>query len=213
MTLTANISVMTTIQVNYGFGRPFDSLSEVQRSNILKYRTFADLESFIALFFLRLSACVLILRILEGTRLRYWTNRLLFLIGAINLCSVIVITVVYGTQCTPFTGIWMPQIHHKCYSHKLLKEVVTFFGGVSIFIDLSYATVPFAAVKTLQAEGKTKLMLCLLFCMSFMPMVCAIGKTVTSARLNKDFSCKSQSIDTSSISVSKTKPVRRMYAD
>ena len=160
-----------------------------QRSNILKYRTFAELEGFIALFFLRLAACVLIYRIFGATR--YWMNRFLFLLCAVNFCSVIVITVVYGTKCKSFRGMWSPQEHPKCYAQKLVMEVLTFFGGASIFIDLSCALVPLAAVKALQVEGKTKLMLYLLLCLSFLPMVCAIGKTVTSARLTKDFSCKS----------------------
>ena len=78
---------------------------------------------------MRLSAAIFLVRLL-GT-VKVWPVRLVWLLGGLNFASAVVIEVVYGTQCIPFSGTWNKAEHPKCYSLDTLSDVLKFYGSES----------------------------------------------------------------------------------
>jgi hypothetical protein len=87
----------------------------------------AQLQNFIALFFIRLSVCIFLLRLLSRTHknLRYT----IFCAIGLNLAATILIVFTFSFQCIPLSGAWNKTIAARCFAKSTLAIVTRVFAG------------------------------------------------------------------------------------
>lgn len=96
---------------------------------MVKWSTLVEMANEIAVFFVKTSICLFILRMLSGThrtlRSIIWATIAIFFI----ITAVAVITL--GVQCTPFEGVWDKSLHPKCISTPVVTKITRAYGGKS----------------------------------------------------------------------------------
>ena len=82
-------------------------------------KTAGQLQNFIALFFVRSSICIFLLRLLSRTH----KNLRHVIFGAIglNLAATILITFTFSFQCVPFAGSWDKTLAAECYPKRTFQ--------------------------------------------------------------------------------------------
>ena len=111
-----------------GIGRHVWHLSQDQIEEATKWLITAVLESYISLFFVRMSIGVLILRMLAKVqfKLRLAVCGVLFL----NFAVTLMIACVVAMWCRPMEGIWNKRIHGTCLSAELINNANRAFAGM-----------------------------------------------------------------------------------
>lgn len=92
----------------------------------MRWLTAAEIGSFISLFFLRLSVCIFLFRLIAG--LRIWTRTFLFVISAINFCSCLIICVIVSENASLRALISPRTLDLDCYGCELLYLLVLQYG-------------------------------------------------------------------------------------
>lgn len=125
--VTVVAAAFNHLQVKYGFGRHIYYLTDDQVSQVIKWSTLAEIVNEIAVFFVKTSICLFILRMLSVTyrtvRIIMWATIAVFF----TITAVAVITL--GVQCRPFQGVWDKSLHPQCISSKTLTQVTRAYGG------------------------------------------------------------------------------------
>lgn len=109
-----------------GFPQHTEHLHPTQISEIMKWITFAELESFISLFFLRASIALFLLRILDSVSLR--TKYLLYTVTGLNAMVMSLTVIIAVVQCIPLQAIWDSSIQGRCFSNKIFDIVARVYG-------------------------------------------------------------------------------------
>lgn len=164
------------IFVPYGIGTHIWLLSPGDVSNAIKWLVISVFQSYIALFFIRLSIALFLLRMLSRTqmRLKLAVYTCLFL----NTALTIMICTVLGLWCRPLDGVWDKSIKAQCLSDELLTNANRAFASLSAATDVLYSALPVAIVWPLQMSWKTKRDIAIVMLFTLVICVCAIGKAV-----------------------------------
>ena len=122
-------AALNHLQVKNGFGRHIYYLTDDQISQVIKWSTLVEMVNEIAVFFVKTSICLFILRMLSRTyrivRFLVWATIAIFFV----ITAVAVITL--AVQCTPFQGVWDKSLHPKCISSKVVTQITRAYGGRS----------------------------------------------------------------------------------
>ena len=122
-------AALNHLQVKNGFGRHIYYLTDDQISQVIKWSTLVEMVNEIAVFFVKTSICLFILRMLSGTyravRFLVWATIAVFFV----ITAVAVMTL--GVQCTPFQGVWDKSLRAKCISSKVVTQITRAYGGRS----------------------------------------------------------------------------------
>ncbi|KAM0706165.1 hypothetical protein Q7P35_006714 [Cladosporium inversicolor] len=145
------------ISVQHGNGRhrEFLSVEDYQYVNFLTWLT--QLFLFPILCLLKISVCLLVLRIKSTKRLRYALWSLIVLLVLTTLLPDIVLL----AECDPVSAYWTSQ-HDKCWTPNVRIYSIYLQTSVSVFADVVCTLLPIAVVWNLTLSLKNKIAVCAL---------------------------------------------------
>ena len=160
--------------VNYGFGRHFPYVSETF-SEVLKWMIGGYIQNFVAVFAVKLSVCLFILRVIGVThrRTRYFIYLLIVVVAGIMVASVLIVTL----QCFPLEKVWNLAVPGTCASFSRLALLTKAFGStdhgntscdgntdasivLGFVTDLACVLIPISIFRSLQMSQRTQHGLC-----------------------------------------------------
>jgi hypothetical protein len=125
---------MVTLAVQHGFGRHLTILLLEDPDDIsmaLKWAILAELSAYFTTYFIKLSVCFFILRLLAGSQERKRITWILW--GLIALMTLVCIgsIVTLAIECTPFYGIWdFTAPNRQCIPYWVQPLMVKIYGGL-----------------------------------------------------------------------------------
>ena len=119
-------TTLNSLQVKHGFGRHIEYVIP-QLSPVTMYTTLVSMENGIALFLIKTSVCIFVLRLIKGTYPRI--RALLWVTIFILLTVTLAMELFFGLQCIPFWKVWHPKSPGKCISKSILTQVIRILGG------------------------------------------------------------------------------------
>ncbi|MCJ1311882.1 hypothetical protein MMC25_005555 [Agyrium rufum] len=159
-----------------GIGRHVLCISPQRTADVVKWSTIAQIVEVICIAFVKISVCLFILRVIEGTSRRI-TQLLWMLIIFIILCHLAPL-LLYVLQCRPLNKVWEPMVPGNCYSSRLTYTAAYVAIGLDAFTDLACATIPIFVIQKLQMDLRTKIAVCILMGLGVLTAACAIAKAV-----------------------------------
>ena len=105
-------NALITLQVHAGYGRHVYYLSKHQIIETVKWTTLSEVQSAIGVFFVKLSVCLFILRMIAGTH-KLMKRALLSIITILTLLMLGNVLVICF-QCIPLEAVWNPAIPARC---------------------------------------------------------------------------------------------------
>ena len=115
----------TTLQVHGGYGRHVYYLSHHQILETTKWTTVFQVQNAIGVYFVKVSVCWFILRMIAGTHEAIRRA----LLGTITLLTLLMLGNVFVIcfQCVPFEAVWNPAISGRCMAASdVVKSTKTF---------------------------------------------------------------------------------------
>ena len=97
-----------------GVGRHIFCLTPENISELLKWSVWARIVEVIALAFVKISVCLLVLRLIDQTS-KGIARFLKLLMISIVICHIVPL-LLYALQCRPLQAVWNPQVQGECYS-------------------------------------------------------------------------------------------------
>ncbi len=116
-----------TLQVHDGYGRHVYYLSDHQILESTKWTTISQVQNAIGIYFVKVSVCLFILRMIAGTH----EAMRRVLLGTIVLLTLLMLGIVFVIcfQCIPLEAIWNPAISGRCIAASdVIKSIITFDG-------------------------------------------------------------------------------------
>ncbi|KAL9120685.1 MAG: hypothetical protein Q9187_002753 [Circinaria calcarea] len=160
-----------------GVGRHIFCVTPENISETLKWSTWAQIVEVIALALVKISVCLLILRLIDQTS-KGIARFLKLLMIAVVICHIVPL-LLYVLQCRPLHAVWNPQVQGECYSSRLTYTAAYIAIGLDAFTDLACAVIPVATIYKLQMKTSTKVAICILMGLGVFTAGCAIAKAVT----------------------------------
>ncbi|TGO43733.1 hypothetical protein BCON_0974g00020 [Botryotinia convoluta] len=171
-------SVTEEIGVYYGgIGRHSFYLTPKQKLLASKYSVISQAFCIMALCVAKISICISLLRILQGSRAP-WTRGTLW--GTVVLQFVVNTGVMMCLllQCRPTQKIWNQALHGSCWNPIVFVKLAQLQGGVAAFSDWSLSLIPIWIIKNLHLDKRNKVILCILMGLGIITGICAIVRTV-----------------------------------
>ncbi|KAI9877447.1 MAG: hypothetical protein M1830_003869 [Pleopsidium flavum] len=173
--LSFKTEVANTLE--YGFGRHVVYvLPTVQ--GVTKWTIIAEIQSYSAVFLVKLSVCLFILRVLGPTH-RY-IARFLKLMMAIMAMLTVAAMLTDALQCFPLAKAWNRTLKGTCISHEVLTRLTEGFGAIGCATDFACVIIPIFIFHGLQMNARTKTALYIVMGLGLITAACAIGKSITS---------------------------------
>ncbi|KAF1975781.1 hypothetical protein BU23DRAFT_597523 [Bimuria novae-zelandiae CBS 107.79] len=160
-----------TIMVQNNFGRHIEYMSEENISESLKYVVYAVIQTYIAIYLVKLSVCFFVLRIMSKTH--DYIRWVVYVLMAIPTVVTVVGVTLTCVQCTPIEGSRNldPHFHKKCLPAHVQVSVARAFG-----------------VRRLQMNLRKKVTVIAMMGLVFVATACAVVKTVTTTFGSRDAS-------------------------
>ncbi|KAF2226424.1 hypothetical protein BDZ85DRAFT_229780 [Elsinoe ampelina] len=175
--------VLQILSVGYGNGRhvEFLTLANYQMINKLGWATQIILFPCTAL--VKVSICLLCLRIKSTRKLKYFLSAVMVGIVIINAIPWIILL----SECRPISAYWRPS-DGKCWNPKIRTSVIYMTIAYNIVIDLLCTSLPMIAVRGLQIARTKKLLVCGLVGLGLIASGCACGRAWSLSLNLKDLS-------------------------
>ena len=175
-------SIIISLQVRSGFGRHTYYLDDNQIREAVKWTTLSTIQNPFGVYFVRISACFFILRIISSTHKAMSRVIYAFMVVLTLLCLATVFLLCL--RCIPIEGIWNPTVHSRCLPPRaVIQSSIAFSGKVPTTVlaniakvDQAFGTatdflcviLPMFVVGRLQMELRTKLSLSALLALSLL---------------------------------------------
>ncbi|KAB8342694.1 hypothetical protein FH972_022295 [Carpinus fangiana] len=166
-----------SIFTHYGIGTHIGQLDSDQVMHATEWLLIGVFQSYLALFFVRLSIAIFIVRMLARSqkRLKAAVYACLFL----NFANTLMICILLGTWCRPLEGVWNKNVPAKCLPNEVVTNGNRAFAAISAGTDILYAALPIAVFWRLQMNWKLKRNLVIIMLFTLVICACAIGKAAT----------------------------------
>jgi len=164
-------TVLQIIQVHYGDGRHTWYLSAYENRVINEYGWIAQVLLFATNCLVKISICLLVLRIKDTKRLRFW---LYIMMGGLLLFNLVPIIVLLA-ECHPVKAYWDPTAGH-CWNSKIRIYVIYCAIGYGIITDLICTALPLFVVRNTLMPLRKKLSVSGLMCLGLMATACSVGR-------------------------------------
>jgi len=149
--------------VHYGKGRHICYLESADIITIGKLSWINQIVLFMSICLVKISICLLLLRIKNTTRFRWSVRSVIALMMITNVVAIITLL----AECTPVYGFWDRQ-HGKCRSPNLRIYSIWVQASVSVFTDLLCSLMPISIVWKLQLPMEKKIGVCCLMGLGLM---------------------------------------------
>ncbi|MCJ1481776.1 hypothetical protein MMC06_001935 [Schaereria dolodes] len=160
-----------------GIGRHAICVGEAAVYDTIKWSTIAQIIETVALMLVKLSVCLLLLRVIEKTSRRM--TQFLYVLMVFIVALHIVPFFLYVLQCRPLRAVWDPLVQGKCYSLHLVYRAAYVAIGLDAFTDLVCSAIPIFVIYKLQMDIRTKIAICILMGLGVFTAACAIVKATT----------------------------------
>ncbi|KAF2877697.1 hypothetical protein BDV95DRAFT_602061 [Massariosphaeria phaeospora] len=157
------VGVFTLIFINYGSGVLASNTTKYDVAQSKKWNLFAGIGYAVATAFIKLSICVMLIRITPRTK-----RSILYTIYGVMLlacCGALARTITFTTRCKPMSAAWDLSLG-TCSSAVILTNVSYFFAAVCILTDLICATIPIFIIWDVQLSVRNK---------TYIGMIMALG--------------------------------------
>jgi hypothetical protein len=169
--LTIVLNALSIVGVKHGKGRHVCALDDESISEIGRYSLINQIILFWALFFIKISVCLLVLRV-KSTAILRWASGI---ITALMITSTIVACAALLAECKPVSAYWdrgsgtcraptfrIYSIWVQAGTFVLWKKTWTVHGAdilpaVSVFTDLVCSLLPFPILWSLQLSPRKKI--------------------------------------------------------
>lgn len=174
-------------------------IPEDHAAQLMQWLLTAIFLNVLALFFMRISVCFFVLRLLPPSKTwKSWPKALTYATLFVNFISTLINCLGFGLWCRPLAGLWNHQIKAKCYSYHVLVNIFRVSGGMfsskwstetpsdlSLIVlgalsDFSVALIPVFIVMGLQMDFRTKISISIVLGLGFLTAACSIAKVIVS---------------------------------
>lgn len=178
--LTITLNALSIVGVRHGKGRHVCFLDKDSIAEISRYSWIAQIVLFWALFFIKTSVCLLVLRV-KSTRALRWASGM---VTGLMVASTVVACAALLAECKPISGYWNRSSGHcrpptfriysiwiqaGMFSPSCCKMFMALtFPAVSVFTDLVCSLLPFSILWSLQLSPRKKIAVGVLMCLGTM---------------------------------------------
>ena len=118
--------VVINLLVHNGMGRHIEYVMPTL-SKLNEVFTVGELGLFIGTGSVKLSVCIFILRLIQGTHPR--TRITLFITIFFNIIVTLVAFFIFALQCRPLEKTWKPTTEGRCFTPHVLRIILRVVGG------------------------------------------------------------------------------------
>ena len=111
----------------YGMGRHSEYILPT-KPNLIHTYIIGEIGCFIAIGLVRISICIFVLRLIQGTHAR--TRTALYFVLSLNSVFTLVTILIMAFQCHPLNKAWNPTIEGSCFSVPAFGAIVRVVGGM-----------------------------------------------------------------------------------
>ncbi|KAF4552245.1 Hypothetical protein D9617_10g072260 [Elsinoe fawcettii] len=147
--------VLQVLSVGYGNGKHVEFLSITNYQMINKLGWATQIILFPCTALVKVSICLLCLRIKSTRKLKYFLSAVMVGIVIFNAIPWIILL----SECRPISAYWRPS-DGKCWNPKIRTSVIYMTIAYNIVIDLLCTSLPMIAVRGLQIAKTKKLLVC-----------------------------------------------------
>lgn len=97
-----------------GLGSHLACLSDAQKVQVLKWSQLTQTVDVVGVGLVKISVCLSVLRVLERAAKKL--SQCIWVLLTFIVASHVTQLILFLTQCRPMEAIWVPQIHHQCFS-------------------------------------------------------------------------------------------------
>ncbi|MCJ1396091.1 hypothetical protein MMC18_008979 [Xylographa bjoerkii] len=195
MAITIAGMVFAIEEVTYGAGRHLYYLSLPEKSHVIMYNHFEEMQNLAATCLVKVSVCLFILRLLAGVngwKLRWTLYTLIAWMTTVTILTFIGILV----ECIPISSAWDPTVQGDCASDKRVYVLGYILGVTSVLTDIACSAFPIIVFSKLQIDRRTKVALCCLMSLGLFASACCVAKTILLTELdNNDFTYSLITVD------------------
>ncbi|KAI9739225.1 MAG: hypothetical protein M1834_007438 [Cirrosporium novae-zelandiae] len=166
-------SIFNVVAVNYGFGRHVEYLAVDELIGALKYTFFAEPSNVLAVFFLKLSIAISLLRLNLGRRYR-WT---VYTAVLINFLATLTALIAQLGRCHPFVSTWDVRVTGNCWPATVNEGTGYAQSVANIVTDLVFTTSPLVYIAKAKLRKWHQWALRVIFLFGLFATVCSVVKT------------------------------------
>lgn len=122
-------AVIGVIQVDSGLGQHGTTLTPHQVSAIIKWKTINDMLQILGTLLVRLSCCLLVLRMPPVGHTKQLHARAIYILLMIFVIVSTVSFLLLCFQCTPLQGLWNNRLHAHCIPTEIWHVIQTVDGS------------------------------------------------------------------------------------
>ncbi|KAK0512238.1 hypothetical protein JMJ35_005366 [Cladonia borealis] len=167
--------VWITLQVHDGYGRHVYYLSNHQILQSTKWTTVFEIQNAIGVYFVKVSVCLFILRMIAVTH----EAMRRVLLGTIALLTLLMLgnVSVICFQCVPFEAVWNPAISGRCMTGSDADKLAKAFNAFGVATDFICVILSILVLRGLQMSKYTKIELMILMALGTFTGACSLVKT------------------------------------
>lgn len=126
-------SATVTLAVQNGFGRHLSALSFTEIPQALKWAILAELSAYFTTYFIKLSVCFFVFRLMANAQESKVIVRILYVLMAVMTVVCLVSVVTLATECIPFSDVWnLFAPNRRCQPDFVQPLLVKIYGGQSL---------------------------------------------------------------------------------
>ena len=135
---------MVTLAVQSGFGRHLYYLPLNELPTALKWSILAEMSAYFATYFIKLSVCFFVFRMISGAQEGKMFIRILYGLMIVVTIALLASVITLAIECIPFSDIWnLTGPNRRCLPVWVQPLMVKIYGGQSLhrLIELTANTV------------------------------------------------------------------------
>ena len=122
---------MVTLSVQNGFGRHLYYLPLDELPTALKWSILAEMSAYFATYFIKLSVCLFVFRMISGAQEGKIFIRILYALMIVVTISLIASVITLAIECIPFSDIWnLTAPNRRCLPDFVQPLMVKIYGGL-----------------------------------------------------------------------------------
>ncbi|MCJ1466197.1 hypothetical protein MMC07_004816 [Pseudocyphellaria aurata] len=169
--------IVQILLVTHGFGRHVYYLPLQNVVNVGLYFQIAEILYSLNSAVIKISACLVLLRIMARASSKHLRWLIYFLMGILTVLCIATAIVVL-VQCLPIQAAWDPRIEGKCWSLSQSLKLGYAQNAWSILSDLACAGFPIIILWKLRINQRTKYALWFIMGLGLLSAICCMVKLV-----------------------------------